>query len=268
MIFNKGRAAGRSSRKTEIFAMQSIPQSNLAQRTVGDLVAEDYRLGSVFKRFGIDFCCGGGRTVADACVKHGVTLDQLDAALAEVRTSSESRGDGDARHWPLDFLVDYITNVHHRFVRDRLPVLNQFASKVARVHGNANPELVELGGLVGDLTTELLDHLAGEEETLFPYVKDLVVAKAQDVRPSRPDFGTAKHPITSMEHEHDGAGDLMKRMRTITDGFTPPSHACNTYRALFATLEEFEEDLHRHVHLENNILFPRALALEEELFAD
>lgn len=247
--------------------MQILPNPDIADRTVGEIVADDYRLGSIFQRYGIDFCCGGGHTVAEACSKQGVAVDDLREALVAARSTEDGRGRGEERQWPLDFLVDYITNVHHQFVREHLPILTQFATKVAKVHGDANPELHEVAYLVRDLSTELTEHLADEEATLFPYVKQLVVAKTQKVRPSRPAFESAKNPITSMERDHDGAGAIMKRLRAITADYTPPPHACNTYRALFATLEQFEEDLHRHVHLENNVLFPRALALEEELLS-
>lgn len=239
--------------------------SDIRRRTVGDLVAEDYRLGSVFKRYGIDFCCGGNRTLSEACNSRGVDLNEVVTAMAETVSGTVPRAQDDARTWPMDFLADYITHVHHRYVRQQMPILTQFADKVARVHGEAHPELHKVRDLVARLADELLDHLEDEENILFPYVKQLVVARTQAVRPTRPDFGSAKDPIAQMEHDHDEAGTIMKRLRTLTADYTPPMDACNTYRALFASLEQFEDDLHRHVHLENNVLFPRALALEAEL---
>lgn len=243
--------------------MIAVSDKPLAARTVGDVVADDYRLGTVFKRFGIDFCCGGGQTVADACRKRGIAMDELERALNESRPTSQHRDD--AREWGLDFLVDYIVNVHHAYVRQQLPALIQFSEKVARVHGDGNPELRKVAEHVRNLAAEMLVHLEGEETMLFPYVKQLVNAQLQGIRPATPSFTSAEIPIMDMEDEHETAGALMHSIRELTSDFTPPDHACNTYRALFATLEEFEEDLHRHVHLENNILFPRALALEAEL---
>ena len=245
--------------------MQTLPTSSIVQRTVGDVVAEDYRLGSIFKRFGIDFCCGGARTIAEACEKKGVPLDAVENALVEARRLSNKPGDGDPRRWPLDFLVDYITNVHHRYVREHLPILTQFATKVARVHGDASPELLEVADLVYELAEEMMQHLQDEETTLFPYVKQLVVAQTQEIRPAHSKVVWAEEAVAQLEHDHDGAGAFMRRLRNITSDYTPPRYACNTYRALFATLEQFEEDLHRHVHLENNVLFPQALRLEKEL---
>lgn len=238
------------------------PCPNIAQRTVGDIVADDYRLGAVFKRFGIDFCCGGGRTVQAACDKQGVAYDELEQALLAAQ-QSRTNGAPDVRAWEPGFLADYIVNVHHNYVRESLPVLIQFAQKVARVHGGNRPELVEIAKLVTEIAAELDEHTQKEEDILFPYIKELSSAQQNEAPAGQPAFGTVQNPIRVMEHEHDHAGALMRRIRTLSDDFTPPAEACNTYRALFAKLEEFEEDLHRHVHLENNILFPAALTLEQ-----
>lgn len=237
--------------------------ADFAQRTVGEVVAEDYRRGSVFKRFGIDFCCGGGRTVQTACEKAHVPYEEVAAALL---TAAESRGTGhpDPSQWSADFLADYIVNLHHGYVRESLPILRQFARKVARVHGAAQPELIAIANLVEELAEEMEAHMVKEEDQLFPYVRALV--KRQEGRPpsERPPFDSVAEPIERLEHEHDHAGELMRRIRELSGDYTPPEHACNTYRALYAKLEEFEDDLHWHVHLENNVLFPRAAKLEKE----
>ena len=240
--------------------------ADFTRMTIGEIVAEDYRRATIFKRFGIDFCCGGGKTVAETCEKKGISPTELEEALLRVSDTGSSR-DADARTWDLDFLADYIVNVHHRYVRENLPPLVQFATKVARVHGDAHPELHEIAELTLRLAADMEEHMAKEEQVLFPYVKALVNASRLEVAPSRVPFGTIRNPIMMMEHEHDDAGNIMKRLRELSNDFTPPEYACNTYRATFATLEDFESDLHRHVHLENNILFPRATALEDELRA-
>jgi regulator of cell morphogenesis and NO signaling len=234
-----------------------------AHRTVADVVADDYRRGAVFKKFGIDFCCGGGKTVEAACAAGGVSYTQLGQALLAADQPRGTSLPSDPRGWDLGFLADYIVNVHHTYVRENLPILLQFTGKVARVHGGHRPELVEIARLVEELAGEMDQHMMKEEKVLFPHVRKLAEARRDGAPTERPVFGTVKNPIRAMEHEHDRAGDLMRRIRVLTDDFVPPMDACNTYRASFAKLEEFEEDLHRHVHLENNILFPATVKLEE-----
>lgn len=242
--------------------MHSIDQHTLTQRTVADTVSENYALATVFKRYGIDFCCGGGRTIEEACSKKGVDSAELLGALAQAAERSGAPA-SDPREWEVSFLVDYITNVHHRYVREQIPALLAFSRKVAKVHGAGSPELIEIAGLVHELAGELEAHLADEEEKLFPYAKQL--SKDGD-RDASNGTGEAKRPLSDaigqMMAEHDRAGDIMKHIRELTNGFQPPEHACNTYRALFSTLEDFETDLHRHVHLENNVLFPQVVDLE------
>jgi regulator of cell morphogenesis and NO signaling len=230
--------------------MQPLPLS----LTVGDLVAQDYRRAAVLKRFGIDFCCGGGVSLEAACQKKGVALEDGERALA----ASDNRGTPDARasSWAPTFLADYIVNEHHTYVRESVPVLRAFTQKVARVHGEARPELVAIAARFEEVAQELEAHMASEEHVVFPLVKALAEG--------RPAEGTSLHALVGeMEAEHDHAGHLMREINRLSGGYTPPEGACNTYRATYAKLEEFEDDLHRHVHLENNVLFPKALALEE-----
>ena len=226
----------------------------LATRLVGDLVAEDYRRAAALKRFGIDFCCGGRVPLGDACRKKGVSLDEVAEALA----ASDAHGAAPLPRvdaWAPGFLADYVVNEHHTYVRESLPVLRAFTEKVARVHGAERPELVEIARLFGALAAELETHMASEEDVVFPAIKTLEGGTASD-GPALRDL------VGDMEAEHDEAGRLMAEIRRLSDDYTPPEGACNTYRAAFAKLEEFEDDLHRHVHLENHVLFPKALALE------
>ena len=237
-----------------------IMSTPFIERTVGDLVAEDYRRGAVFKQFGIDFCCGGGRTVGTACARRGVDPAELERALGTV----EGRASGlpvRVGAWTPAFLADYIVNEHHTYVRESLPVLQAFAQKVARVHGHAQPELIEIADHVEALARELDVHLTSEEEDVFPQIKAL--SKSSGAAPDPSAQETLRVLVGNMEDEHNEAGALMAEIRHLSADFTPPEWACNTYRALFAKLAEFEEDLHRHVHLENNVLFPKVLASEE-----
>lgn len=245
--------------------MHTINQAGLRQRRVGDVVAEDFRRGGVFKRFGIDFCCGGGRTVEEACERRGVDVDDVERALLALGASGTAAAHPDARMWPLDFLADYITNVHHAYVRQTLPVLRQFTAKVAAVHGPERSELIEIARLVEEMASELEEHMLKEEEELFPYVRALVSGDPEPDHAAFPSSGSASAAIQRMEEEHDRAGALMQGIRELSGGFALPEGACNTYRASFALLEEFEDDLHRHVHLENHVLFPGTATLERQV---
>lgn len=221
--------------------MSPLTEGSIRTRPVGEVVAEDYRRGAVFKHFGIDFCCGGGRTVEDACARRGVDIDALEVAL---KASDLPRGEDrmpDPRDWEPGFLADYIVQVHHSYVRESLPVLQAFSAKVARVHGSHTPELVEVDRAVQAISDEMDAHMASEETEVFPAIKAGNGASAA---------------LEQMEEEHEAAGGLMAEIRRLTTDFTPPAEACATWRAMYAKLEEFEADLHRHVHLENNVLFP------------
>lgn len=242
--------------------------SGLAQKTVGELVAEDYSKAEVFKSYGIDFCCGGGRTVSEVCTKKGIPFQDLERALLQSGQREAASAALNFDEWDLGFLADYITNVHHRYVRANLPLMQEFTAKVARVHGKANPENVQIAALVEELVAELQQHMMKEEHILFPYVKQLEAASRDEAPMVSAPFGTVQNPIRMMEHEHDHAGTIMKEIRTLSNDYTPPEHACNTYRVAYYKLEEFEADLHKHIHLENNILFPKAITLEAMLLVE
>ncbi len=231
-----------------------------ADRTVGDVVAEDYRRGAIFKRFGIDFCCGGGIKVSTACERRGIPVEELERELLDAASRPSRTAEPNPRDWELDFLADYIVNVHHRYVRENLPVLEAFASKVAKVHGPARPELARLALIVDALSTHLVRHMEDEETLIFPLVRALVRARRGDYE-ALDEGRIACGSIAEMEDDHERAGALMREARELTGGFSPPEGACNTWRALYAKLEEFEDDLHRHVHLENNLLFTGATRL-------
>jgi len=236
---------------------------NLQEQTVAEIVSENYRVAEVFRRYGIDFCCGGQARVADVCARKGVDVGQLQAEL-EAALSEKTEGTPDFRNWSASLLADYIEERHHTYVREKLPMLLQYSEKVAKVHGHAHPEVVRLAGMVRELASELEQHLMKEERILFPYVRQLARAAKGEGAVMAPPFGTVENPIRVMRHEHDHAGELMRQMRALTDDFTPPEYACNTWRVLYQLLDEFERDLHMHVHIENNLLFPKAEALEKE----
>jgi regulator of cell morphogenesis and NO signaling len=230
--------------------------------TIGELVAADYRKAEVFRKFGLDFCCGGKRSVEDACRKKGIDTREVQSELDAI----DNRPTGyqeDFNNWELDFLADYIVNTHHRYVADALPMLFELTVKVARVHGDRHPETVDIARCFDAVARELQTHMYKEERILFPYIKEIAAARREGRTPANPGFGSIAHPINMMEAEHESAGGFMEEINRLSDGFTPPEDACTSYRVLYAKLQEFEQDLHRHIHLENNILFPKAIEMEQ-----
>lgn len=238
---------------------------NLMENTIAELVVKNYRTAAVFKRHGIDFCCGGKISIAEACEKQGVDREFLLKELQEALHILPEKSDADALG--LDELTKYIVNTHHNYVRQRLPEIEPFLEKVIRVHGEKHPELKRVKELHEAVKDELLTHMQKEEKVLFPYIRELVAAQNTKKTVEPPFFGTIKNPIRMMEQEHELAGDKCKEIRDITNNLTPPEGACNTYRVTFSMLDEFENDLHRHIHLENNILFPQSTQLEETLLS-
>ena len=233
--------------------------------TLKSIVTEDYRAAAVFERYSLDFCCGGGITVDEACLEK-----ELDPALVYDELACLGGSSGTTprfSEWPLDELVDFIVNVHHRFVREAVPVLMAHTQKVASVHGGRHPEVVAVARHFEIVAGDLMAHMMKEEHVLFPYVASLVKAKREGGAFQLPPFGGAYNPIRLMEAEHQAAGDAMSAVRDLTNNYVPPGDACTTYRVAFQELKQFEEDLHRHVHLENNILFAKTIVLEEELMA-
>jgi regulator of cell morphogenesis and NO signaling len=231
------------------------------QTTIREIVASDYRTAAVFERYGLDYCCNGARTIAQGCrdgrVDEALLLRELDAVL-----SSPSPGGLRFDAWDARALIDYIVDHHHGFVRQALPVLLQHTAKIAGVHGGRHPELVHIANLFVRIASEMTSHMAKEEQVLFPFIgalEDAAIRRAP--RPSAP-FGTVANPIQMMETEHEFVGDAMAEIRHLTQGYTAPPDACTTYGVCLQELETFERDLHQHVHLENNLLFPKAAALE------
>lgn len=218
----------------------SVSPTPFEKRTVGEVVAEDYRRGITFKQFGIDFCCGGGKTIGEACANKGVELNVLRNAIENVSESGSPGVPARAATWSPSFLADYIVNQHHAYVRERVPVLRKFTTRVAAVHGHHYTELDEIRDTFRALADDLEAHMANEE-SIFPQIGQTDVSGR----------------LGELEKEHTAAGDAMARIRELTGNYTPPEGACNTFRAAYAGLKEFEEDLHAHVHLENNILFPK-----------
>ena len=235
----------------------------ITQKHVGAFVAEDFRTAAVFTQYGIDFCCRGNRSLEEVCEKNGILTSELVERLENVLNAKTDQSI-DYRSWPLDLLIDYIEKKHHRYVEEKSPIIKQFLDKLCKVHGERHPELFEVNKLFTASVGELAQHLKKEELVLFPFVKKLLKAKESNIPLEAPGFGTVKNPIAMMMQEHDNEGVRFRQIDAITDGYTPPADGCNTYKVAFAMLQEFEQDLHLHIHLENNILFPAAEKLESE----
>lgn len=237
--------------------------NTIETKTVADMVTENIKTAHVFKKYGIDFCCGGGVSIQKACEKANVNYEDLMKDLLGVENSVSHATN--YNNWALDFLTDHIINVHHTYVEENIPLLIQYSDRVAKVHGHHYNELLEINALVHEVAGELSAHMKKEELILFPFIKKMVRAKKEGTELNPPHFGTVDNPIKMMEAEHEEAGEILRRIAELSNNYTPPQGACNTYRAFYAKLEEFEQDLHQHVHLENNILFPKSLKLEKEL---
>lgn len=245
----------------------SFTHETCTSQTVGALVVEKPHLARVFERLGIDYCCGGRQTLDEACSRAGVDADQLARLLDEAEASAAGQ-DRDEEDWaaaPLARLTRHIVERHHVYLRAELPRLAQLISKVVAAHGDKHPELAEVARTFDALHAELASHMMKEERVLFPIVETMEQA-AESGQPL-PAFhcGSVDNPIAVMEDEHQHAGDALARMRALTSGYTAPEDACPTYHALLGGLSQLESDLHLHIHKENNILFPRAAALERKL---
>ncbi len=237
-----------------------------SSETVGQIAAKDLRKAEVFKKYGIDFCCGGKKTVREVCAEKGIDAAIVEQELSQANSSSFAPNNNQYNEWNLDFLADYIINTHHAYVRKYLPELRGFALKVARVHGSRHPELLPMLHHVEEIAEELTEHITKEEQTLFPRVKAIVRAQAEQ-KPLEQNGTSLAKMIELMESEHDEVGRAFDSIREQSNNFAIPDDACTSYKLYFQMLQEFENDLHLHIHLENNILFPKSAEVEKKLAA-
>jgi len=233
-------------------------------QTIGELVAQDYRTASVFQSLGIDFCCKGNRTISEVCEDRGIDSTLLIENLEESITVQNDKST-DYKSWPIDLLTDYIEKKHHRYVEEKTLEIKPYLDKVCKVHGGRHPELFEINEQFIAAAGELAAHMKKEELILFPYIRKMAKAKLENSKLNAPQFGTVQNPIQMMMQEHTTEGDRFRKIEELSNNYNPPQDACNTYKVTFALLKEFEQDLHLHIHLENNILFPKAIELEKQL---
>jgi len=233
-------------------------------KTIGEYVADDFRSAAIFSKYGIDFCCKGHKSIDEVCQVKGLDKETI---LDEIETVSNlNQGESiNFKSWPLDLLIDYIEKTHHRYVEEKTLVIAQFLNKLCQVHGEKHPELFEIQQLFFESANELTQHMKKEEQILFPFIKKMVTAQNNESTLNHPPFGTVLNPIQMMKHEHDNEGERFRKIKELSNDYTPPQDACNTYKVTFAMIDDFEQDLHKHIHLENNILFPAAENLEQKL---
>src|SRR5829696_6511342 len=234
-------------------------------KTVRELALEVPNATRVFERLKIDYCCGGGRNIAEACEAVGVPLERLSRLLDEAGAARDAARDFAAG--PLADLVRHILDTHHVYTREESARIRALLEKVCRKHGANHPGLAGLRALFLELDADLQPHLLKEEQVLFPYILRLEAAAAGGGPAPFAPFGTVGNPVRMMMSEHDTAGDLLREIRAAASDFRTPEDACMSFRALYDALEAFERDLHQHIHLENNVLFPRAVELEGDACA-
>ena len=234
----------------------------LEKITVGAFVAQDFRTASIFSKYGIDFCCKGQRSVEEVCQLKSINEADLLEELNAVMTLKNDYGI-DFNSWPIDLLVVYIEKTHHGFVKQKTPIILEYLAKLCSVHGNNHPELIRINQLFMECSGELAQHMNKEELILFPFIKEMMSATKSHDAIETPLFGTVHNPISLMIEEHDAEGERFRAIAALTNNYTAPTDACDTFRVTYAMLEEFEQDLHKHIHLESNILFPKAKALEK-----
>lgn len=234
------------------------------ERTVGSIVAEDYRAAAALARHGIDFCCKGGRTVEEVCRVKNIDPNELEQAILAELERDPQFGE-DLQNWPLHRLTDHVEKVHHDYVNSRTPILLQYLNKLCKVHGERHPELFEIEEEFRASAHAMAAHMKKEELLLFPFIKQLESADEEGRPMPHPHFGTVTNPVTVMMHDHDAEGERFRRIKELSYGYANPPDGCVTYATAMSMLSEFEADLHLHVHLENNILFPRTIQLEQRM---
>lgn len=230
------------------------------ESTIGDIVAADYRTATIFEKHGIDFCCGGKITLAEACKNKGLELEIVMNELESLRDEPADRSQNYSA-WPLSFLADYIVNTHHEYLKENDDQIVAYTQKIASVHGARHPEVIKIAVIFEKIATDLVAHLKEEEEVFFPAIKRAEAARISGNQPDTKDRETIKNSLVRLHREHEEVGDAIHEIRRLANGFSLPDDVCNTFMLTYRKLDEFEEDLHKHVHLENNILFLKAATL-------
>lgn len=241
----------------EPITMQTMGTSG---RTIGEIVADDYRTAKVFENYVIDFCCGGKAALAATCTERGIDLATITGELEAVKSETAERSENYAS-WDLPFLADYIVNVHHAYLKENNGKIMAYAHKIAAVHGSNHPEVIKIATIYEKIANNLSAHLKEEEDVLFPAIKRADVTRKAGAAPEAEDIETIRNLLKKLVREHEEIGDAVHTIRHLAKGYAVPGDGCNTFMVTYQKLNEFEDDLHKHVHLENNILFLKAARL-------
>ncbi len=239
---------------------KTLEEQDAARKTIGEFVAADYRTAAVFEKYRIDFCCGGKVTLAAACRERGIDLATIAREIEATMSAPLERGQ-DFAAWGLPFLSDYIVTTHHGYLNENTAQIAVYATKIAEVHGARHPEVIEIARIFAKIAAALTAHLREEEEVLFPAIKRIDAARKAGATPAAADVEALRDSLAKLHEEHDAIGDAVHTIRDLAKGYAIPDDACNTYAVTYQKLKEFEDDLHKHVHLENNILVPKAARL-------
>lgn len=231
---------------------------------IGEIVAHNYRYASLFKIFDIDYCCNGNKTIEEAAKEKNLDVSEFVEQLI-FSLGISNQDELLFNKWPIDQLAEHIEKKHHRFVEKSISELKPYLEKICKVHGAEHPELFEINSLFNKAAAELTAHMKREELVLFPYIKKMNQSANNGEKIKQAHFGSIENPIEMMKHDHTEEGERFRKIKTLSNGYVAPQDACNTYKVTFALLKEFEDDLHLHIHLENNILFPKAIKMEKEL---
>ena len=240
--------------------MQEKTTVNTSDKTIGEIVAADFRTASVFEHHGIDFCCGGMVPIAAICTKNGLDLAAITDELEVVKNEPTDRSQNYSS-WALPFLADYIVNTHHAYLKENDEQTAAYAQKIAVVHGSHHPEVIQIAAIFSKIAVDMVAHLKEEEEVFFPALKRVDAARTSGHTPDACDRETIRLSLLTLHREHEEIGDAIHTIRDLSKGYTIPDDVCNTFTVTYRKLKEFEDDLHKHVHLENNILFPKAVEL-------
>lgn len=235
---------------------------NINSLTLGQIVASNYKAAAIFEKHQLDFCCQGNRNFVTACETAGLKAETIEKEINNL-TIDETRID--FTKWPLDLLSEYIYEHHHKYIEEVTPTIKNLLDKICAVHGNTHPELLEIRDIFNISSGELAMHMKKEELILFPFIKKLEQAKASGESANSKLFNSVISPIQKMEEDHLDEGEQLLRMTQLSNNFTPPEDACLTYITTYKMLQEYEKDMHLHIHLENNILFPKAITLEQRI---
>lgn len=244
--------------------MKKTQIKNIERKTLSEIVINDFRTAELFEKYGIDFCCNGNRLLHEALEEKQISGDKFLEELKKINTSITSENSR-YNEWDLNLLTKHIVDGHHSYVRKAIPEITAHLQKVQTAHGSKYSYIADVQNVFNQVASEMTRHMMKEERILFPLIKYLTEIQKFNEKPKTGGFGTIKNPIRQMEAEHVSAGNSMETIRNLTSNYTLPKDASTTFQVAYKELDEFEKDLHKHVHLENNILFPRSIELEELL---